>query len=143
MDQFEYRILRTVNEMLPYFDVVRQMPYSFDEKTYIEYLEDMIPKGYSQLIMLEGEECVALAGFWINTKLYCGKYVELDNVIVPAKHRDRGLGKLLCRFVEAEAIRLGCTTGLLDAYVENSKAHRFYFREGYIIRGYHFLKKFQ
>lgn len=142
MNPYEYRILTTVDEMLPYYEIVVQMPYSFDRDQYATYLAGMIPNGYSQMVLLQEGKCVALAGFWINTKLYCGKYVELDNVIVPAGHRDKGAGGLLCRAIEKEAIRQECTTALLDAYVENHRAHRFYIREGYIIRGYHFLKKF-
>ena len=30
---------------------------------------------------------------------------------------------------------------MLDAYVENFKAHKFYYREGFIARGFHYLKK--
>jgi ribosomal protein S18 acetylase RimI-like enzyme len=30
---------------------------------------------------------------------------------------------------------------MLDAYLENEKAHAFYEREGFTKRGYHFLKK--
>ena len=141
MDALIYTILTNVEDMLAHYGIVTQMPYSFDSATYAAYLEEMIPMGYRQMIVQEQGECIALAGYWINTKLYCGRYAELDNVIVTANHRDRGVGRLLCQQIEAEAIRQGCKTVLLDAYVENSKAHRFYFREGYIIRGYHFLKK--
>ena len=140
MSSTNYLILRTTAEMLPYYHLVIQMPYSFTIEQYEHYLEEMIPNGYSQAAVMDGIDCIALAGFWINTKLYCGKYVELDNVIVAPGNQGRGVGKMLCRFVEEEALKQGCTTALLDAYVENAAAHKFYFREGYKIRGYHFLK---
>jgi GNAT superfamily N-acetyltransferase len=140
MKPFNYSILRTVEEMLPYHDVVIQMPYAFDLRQYETYLGEMIPNGYHQMVVLEGQECIGLAGFWISTKLYCGRYVELDNVIIIKGRQGLGIGKLLCAYIEAEAVKLGCTTALLDAYVENNAAHKFYFREGYRIRGYHFFK---
>jgi len=141
MPELSFKILRTVEEMMPYYGIVIQMPYKFDEATYRNYLEQMIPNGYEQMIALEADSCVALAGFWVGVKLYCGRYVELDNVVVAAGHQGRGIGKQLCLEIEAEARRRACTTALLDAYVENFAAHRFYFREGYIVHGYHFLKR--
>jgi len=30
---------------------------------------------------------------------------------------------------------------MLDAYVENFKAHRFYYRHGFHARGFHYLKR--
>ena len=44
-------------------------------------------------------------------------------------------------WLEAEAKRKGCKILMLDAYVENFSGHKFYYREGFIARGFHFLKK--
>jgi GNAT superfamily N-acetyltransferase len=101
----------------------------------------MLPNGYGQIAVLEKDLCLAVAGFWINTRIYCGKYIDIDNVVVREGYRSRGIGKLVTDWLEELGRNEGCGYSILDAYVENSKAHKFYFREGYMIRGFHFLKK--
>jgi len=141
METYQYQFLQTADEMTPYYDLVMQMGYLLGREQYKSYLEEMIPKGYRQLVILEGSKAVGLSGYWINTKLFCGRYVELDNVVVDIAYRSKGVGAILCEKIEAEAKALGCNVAVLDAYVENFRAHSFYFRHNYIIRGYHFLKQ--
>ncbi|MDP4262828.1 MAG: GNAT family N-acetyltransferase [Bacteroidota bacterium] len=135
------RELATVTEMKDTYELLKQLGYDYDLDTYMNYLEDMIPKGYKQMVVLENDRYIGVAGFWLSTKLFCGPYVELDNVVVAASHRSKGIGHLLCNVVEEKARQYGCNIAVLDAYVHNERAHQFYFREGYIIRGFHFLKK--
>jgi GNAT superfamily N-acetyltransferase len=104
-------------------------------------LKDMLLHGYRMAGAFDGKTCVGLSGFWIATKIYSGKYVELDNVVIDKNYRSLGIGKLLCDWIISEAKKQGCETAMLDAYVENASGHKFYLREGYIIRGFHFIKK--
>ena len=141
MENYTHRFLYRIEEMLPYYDLVVQLGYSFTASEYPRLLNEMIPQGYRQVVILEGEKAIGLSGIWINTKLFSGKYAELDNVIVDPAYRNKGVGHLLCQLVEAHAREQNCRIAVLDAYVENFAAHRFYYREGYIARGSHFLKK--
>jgi GNAT superfamily N-acetyltransferase len=141
--KYNTRELATIAEMKITFELMKELGHDYDLATYMHYLEDMIPKGYKQMIILEENKCIGVAGFWLSTKLFCGPYVELDNVVVAASHRSKGIGHLLCVAVEEKAKESGCKIAVLDAYVYNERAHQFYFREGYIIRGFHFLKKLE
>lgn len=123
------------------FPLIKQLNPDLKKSGYNKMLKEMLTHGYRLAGAFEGNKCVGLSGFWISTKIYSGKYVELDNVVIAKNYRSKGIGKILCRWVEKEAKRCGCVTAMLDAYAENQDAHRFYFREGYIIRGFHFLKK--
>lgn len=138
---YSTRILETVKEMAPNYDLIMQLNYRIDRETYLSYLEDMTSKGYKQLAVFEEENCIGLAGYWVATKFYCGKYLELDNVIVNEDARSKGIGKLMCDRLEAEARKAGCKTAVLNAYVQNNKAHKLYMREGYRILGFHFIKE--
>jgi hypothetical protein len=42
----------------------------------------MIPNNYKQIAVFEGDVCVGLSGLWSGTKLWSGKYLEIDNFIV-------------------------------------------------------------
>jgi GNAT superfamily N-acetyltransferase len=138
---YEIRELLTIEEMISRHELICQLHPNLKKADYARMLKEMTSQGYRQVAVFEGEKCIGLSGFWIHTKLYCDKYVEPDNVVVDADYRSKGIGKLLCDWIVREGRSKGCKTAVLDAYVENSSAHRFYFREGYVVRGFHFLKK--
>lgn len=132
--------LKSKEQMLAQLHIIQQLTAGVTKEKYSEMLDTMLANGYRQVGAFENGECIGVSGFWIGVKIYSDKYVELDNVIVDKNHRSKKVGKLLCDWIIAEARQKGCKTAMLDAYVENRDAHRFYFREGYIIRGFHFLK---
>jgi GNAT superfamily N-acetyltransferase len=72
--------------------------------------------------------------------LWCGKYIELDNVVVDPSYRSKGIGKLMSDFLEKKALEMKCTILVLDAYTNNFGAHRFYYNQGYGPKGFHFVK---
>ena len=123
------------------FPIIVQLSPALKEKEYKLMLKDMLLHGYRMAGAFDKNKCVGVSGFWISTKLYSGKYVELDNVVIDRHYRSQGLGKLLCDWIVKEAKKAGCKTAMLDAYTENSAGHKFYLREGFILRGFHFLKK--
>ncbi|MBC7864381.1 MAG: GNAT family N-acetyltransferase [Bacteroidia bacterium] len=132
--------LKTKSEMLAQFSLVKQLTASLKKADYSLMLNDMLAHGYRMIVVYDGKNCAGLSGFWISTKIYSGKYVELDNVIIDKNYRSKGIGKILCDGILEIAKNQGCKTAMLDAYVENSAGHKFYLREGYIIRGFHFIK---
>ena len=104
-------------------------------------LEEMLNNGYRMIGVFDADKCIGVSGFWLGTKLYSDKYLEADNVVIDKGYRSKGIGKLLMDWLEEEAKRKGCKMLMLDAYVENFSGHKFYWREGYTARGFHFLKK--
>lgn len=138
---YSFRLLEQKELMLPLLPLIQQLNPNVGEERYAHLLDDMVAHGYRMLAVYEEAECIGLSGIWVATKLYSGRYLEMDNVVVAATHRSKGIGKLLCDEVEQLARREGCETIMLDAYLENEKAHAFYEREGFVRRGYHFLKK--
>lgn len=69
-----------------------------------------------------------------------GKYLEIDNFIVNPNYRKKGIGKLLTDFINEKAKELNCTCIVLDAFTGNFEAHKFYYNQGYVPRGFHFIK---
>ncbi len=132
----------TLEDMVAQFSLFSQLNNTVTIFDYERMLRDgMLPRGYRMVGVFDGEKCIAISGVWLGTKLYCDRYLEADNVVVDADYRSKGAGKLLFDWLTAEGKRLGCTLLMLDAYVENFAGHRFYYREGFIPRGFHFLKK--
>ncbi len=140
-NDLQFRILTQKAEMLPLCPLIQQLNADVTPEYYQAMLDEMLPHGYRIVAVYEGEACLGLSGIWVAAKIYSGRYLEMDNVVVAAEHRSRGVGKLLTDFITDLARREGCATMMLDAYMENEKAHAFYMREGFIKRGYHFLKR--
>ena len=136
----EIRELKTIEEMISQLKVMQELYPSLTEIQYYEMLSEMIPNNYGQVAVFEDETCIGISGYWIGTKLWCGKYLELDNVIVSKSHREKGVGKLISDFLENKAHLNNCTIQVLDAYTSNFKAHRFYYNQGFSPKGFHFVK---
>ncbi|MGE9269581.1 MAG: GNAT family N-acetyltransferase [Verrucomicrobiales bacterium] len=84
-----------------------------------------------------------LVGFgaaWIATKIWCGRYLEVDNIVVHPDLRSSGIGGELMRYFEKLAKDNDCNLITLDSYTSNYDSHRFYHRHGYEIWGFHFVK---
>jgi ribosomal protein S18 acetylase RimI-like enzyme len=138
---FTFHIIKDVVEMDTAYSLVIQLSPKITHEAYTQYIADMVKSGYFQVIVLNEEnKPVAVSGIWISTKIYSGKYMEMDNVVVDANYRSAGLGKLLYEYCLNLAKENNCQVIMLDAYVENERAHSFYMKKGFIKRGYHFLK---
>jgi ribosomal protein S18 acetylase RimI-like enzyme len=136
----EIRQLETVSEMVAQIETIRFLYPDMMIETYETYLSNMLPNGYKQVAIFENKQCIGLSGYWYNTKLWTGPYLEIDNFIVHPDHRKKGIGKIITDFIDAKAKELSCTCIVLDAYTGNFTAHRFYYSQGYEPRGFHFIK---
>jgi GNAT superfamily N-acetyltransferase len=137
MEVFE---LKNISEMLDQFTIIQELYPEMTLETYHNYLLEMLPNSYGMVIVQENKVTIGLSGFWINTKLWCGKYLELDNVIVSQKHRSKGVGNLISTFLEQNAKENNCLIMALDAYTNNFTAHKFYYNQGFVPKGFHFIK---
>lgn len=133
------RELNGVDEMLKYLNVLNELYPHLKNEEYKSDLLEMLPHNYGQVAVFEGEECIGISGFWIGKKLWCGKYLELDNIVVCARHRSKGVGKLIFDYLRQKAETLGCTMMALDSYTTNYKAHKLFYNEGFAPRGFHFI----
>ncbi len=103
-------------------------------------LDVMIPHGYHCIAAFQGDRLVGVAGYWLGARFYCGEYMDVDNVVVDETLRSQGIGAKLMDWLHAKAIELSCKIVVLDSYTTYAGAHRFYFREGYHILGFHFAR---
>ena len=108
-------VLTTKEAMLEQLPIIQLLYADFTLEKYNLLLDEMLPINYKQVIIKENNETVGLAGFWIASKLWCGRYLELDNVIVHPDHRSKGIGKMLTNYLVDKAIANDCTMAVLDA----------------------------
>lgn len=80
----------------------------------------------------------AVAGYRILEQLFSGRVLYVDDLVTDADTRSRGHGAALLQWLEARAREAECEYLELDSGVQRAAAHRFYFRHGLSIIGYHF-----
>jgi GNAT superfamily N-acetyltransferase len=83
---------------------------------------------------------VALSGFWVQTRFYCGRYLYIDHFVVTGRRRSQRIGAQLLDFLHALAVVEGCEQTCLDTFITNEAAQRFWQREGYTAVGRHFVR---
>ncbi|MCH7225967.1 GNAT family N-acetyltransferase [Haloferula sp. A504] len=83
---------------------------------------------------------VGFAGAWVATKIWCGRYLEIDNLVVHPEHRSSGVGSALIAHLEQLGRERDCNLITLDAYTHNHASHRLYHRLGFEIWGFHFVR---
>lgn len=134
------RELNGLDEMLQTLDVLQELYPSLTPENYLADLKEMLPNNrYGQVAVFDGDTCVGISGFWIGTKLWCGKYLEIDNLVVSAKVRSKGVGKMIFDYLAEKAKQEECSMVSLDSYTSNFKAHKFFYNEGFAPKGFHFI----
>lgn len=132
--------LTTIKEMLAQIETIRFLYPNISEEKYEAYLSQMVPHNYTQIGVFDEQQCLGITGCWSATKLWTGKYLEIDNFVVHPDYRSKGIGKLLTDYIEQKANSLECSSIVLDAFTGNFGAHRFYYNQGYAPKGFHFVK---
>lgn len=84
---------------------------------------------------------VGIASAWTTVRIYCGKQIELDNVIIDQHMQSKGLGKYFMNAIKDWSIENNYASVGLNTYVQNSRSHKFYFNEAFKILGFHFEHK--
>lgn len=105
---------------------------------------------FKQMFLMDNYHCfgweedgvlLALSSVWISLRLYSGKQAEIDNFIVHPEAQGKGIGKKFLNALEKWALSENCLNLELNTYTQNRRSHKFYYREGYEIFGFHFIKK--
>lgn len=137
------RELKSKEEMLQQIDVLKDLYPTITLDDYSKDLDQMLPHNYGQVGVFENDVCLGISGFWIGTKLWCGKYLELDNIVVRTEARSKGVGQLLFDYLSNKAIEENCHMMSLDSYTTNYKAHKFFYNNDFAPKGFHFIKILQ
>jgi GNAT superfamily N-acetyltransferase len=127
--------LNRVKELLLQLDPEKGEKYI--QKT-LEQMQEL--ENYTCFGLYEKDKLIGVSSGWTTVRLYCGKQLELDNVIIDEKQQSKGLGKIFFDKIEAWSLQNNYKSLSLNTYVSNSRSHKFYYNQGYSILGFHFQK---
>lgn len=136
----EIRILTQKVEMLEHLDIIKQLYPDFTMEKYGTLLDEMLRANYQQIIVTKNNQTIALTGVWIGTKLWSGKYIEIDSFVVHEDFRGQKIGNVLIDEVNKIAEKVGANQICLDAFTTNFAAGKFYINHGFVPKGFHFVK---
>lgn len=104
----------------------------------LEQMQEL--ENYTCFGLFENDKLIGVSSGWTTVRLYCGKQLELDNVIIDKELQSKGLGKIFFDKIEAWSLQNNYKSLSLNTYVSNSRSHKFYYNQGYSILGFHFQK---
>lgn len=136
-----FKQLDTEAELSAAFAVMRELrPHLSDAAGFVEQVARQRGQGYRLLAARRDGAVLGLAGYRLQENLLYGKFVYLDDLVVTAGLQRTGLGGQLLEAVRRQARALGCRHFVLDTGLHMALAQRFYFRQGLLARGMHFVE---
>lgn len=119
--------------------VMAQLRPHLSEADYIAMVGQMrVTEGFRVFAALLNGAVVGVAGVRPMELLFCGRILQIDDLVVRDAERSTGVGKALVDYVKAVARNEGRGEVHLDSGLGRAEAHRFYDREGFERLGYHF-----
>ncbi len=141
MTEITIKELNTLDEMLLAYPIVSQRYKEMSLENYKKQISEMIEMNDFKMIgAFSGDEILGVAGYWILRMLYCGRYIQVSSFIVDGAKRGAGIGKKILAEIDNLGKKLNCEKVILDSFTENKQSHPLYYREGFYIRGFHFMK---
>ncbi len=110
-------------------------------KDYVEKMKRVLA-GARMALAVQGDEVVGLAVYRWHENTFDGLKFYVDDLVTAEKHRSQGVGKALVTHLERVARDMGASGMVLDSGTHRTQAHKFYFREGFVINSFNFKKSF-
>lgn len=136
-----FRIIDTA-DILIIFPLLHELgSFEVPEDILKERILEMATQSYECIGVYDAEILIGICGLWFQTRHYAGKSVEADHIIIDKAYRNKGLGDQLFSFIYSYAKKKQCNWVELNTYVQNFPSHKFYYNQGFVIKGYHFVKE--
>ena len=111
-----------------------------------DYLGKMLAvfaSGGEMCVVARDERVVGIAVFRYFENTHVGHKFYVDDLVTDENSRSGGVGHAMLTFLEQIAKQRGCAGMELDSGTQRTRAHKFYFREGFVIPSFSFRKEFK
>ncbi|AEK60744.1 GNAT family N-acetyltransferase [Collimonas fungivorans] len=139
--QVEIKHIESDTDLEASFSVMKELrPHLSDRATYGAQVARQRTQGYRLLAAWSDGAIVGLAGYRLQDNLIYGRFVYVDDLVVTASLHRSGLGERLLQAARQQAVALRCKHFVLDTGLHMALAQRFYFRQGLLAKGMHFVE---
>lgn len=136
-----YRHLDTEDDIASAYAVMYELrPHLPSPAAFAAQVVRQQEHGYRLLAACADGVVIALAGYRTTENLLYGAFIYVDDLVVTEAHRCASVGSALLDAVREIAVELGCAHFVLDTGLHMPLAQRFYFRQGLLARGMHFVQ---
>jgi GNAT superfamily N-acetyltransferase len=132
------QIAATPAEIDRCFPVMSQLRPALIAAEFVDRVQIQQAEGYQLAFLEEEGAVVAVAGFRLQTLLWSGRTLYVDDLVTDAALRSQGHGGTMLNWLIALAREAKCTTFMLDSGTHRHEAHAFYFRHGLRVSDFHF-----
>jgi len=136
--KFRFLLKEEFESIIPY---VSKLNPKLSRETIWLRLDEMKDQGVRCIGVFDSKKLIGMCSVWVQTRFYCGKMIEPDNVYIENEYRSLGLGKLLIEFLEDTGKKENCEVSELNCYLDNEKGLKFWRNQGYKELGFHMQKK--
>jgi GNAT superfamily N-acetyltransferase len=107
---------------------------------YVQKMQRVFDGGGEMCVAAIEDQVVGVAVFRSFENTFSGRKFYVDDLVTDERHRSSGVGRALIAFLEHLARTRGGGSIELDSGTQRTEAHRFYFREGFVITSFCFRK---
>lgn len=127
MTMLTVKELRSRNEIIEAFTVMKQLRTHLDENSFLELVTEAQEKeSYKIMALLENDAVVAVIGFQPMITLYYGRFVWVCDLVTDEDKRSKGYGEKLLTYVHEWAKEHHYNSVALSSGLQRTGAHRFY-----------------
>lgn len=120
------------------YEVMSHLRPEIAAREFVDRILQQQAEGYRLAALWHEARPVAVAGYRVQTNLYAGKQLYVDDLVTLPAMRSNGFGAILLAWLRNTAKAEACAQLHLDSGLQRTDAHRFYKDQGMEIVGYHF-----
>ena len=107
---------------------------------YVQKMQHVFEGGGEMCVAVIEDQVVGVTVFRSFENTFSGRKFYVDDLVTDERNRSSGVGHALIVFLEQLAKGRGGGSIELDSGTQRTHAHRFYFREGFVITSFCFRK---
>ncbi|SAK64536.1 N-acetyltransferase GCN5 [Caballeronia catudaia] len=137
-----FRHLDAADDWTLAFDVMKELrPHLTDANAFCAQMRRQREESYRLLAACDDEGTfLGLAGYRTQTNTLYGRFVYVDDLVVTSRLQRSGIGACLLDKVREIARHSRCAHFVLDTGLHMALAQRFYYRNGLLAKGMHFVE---
>jgi GNAT superfamily N-acetyltransferase len=137
-----FRHLDTPEDWTRAFDVMKELrPHLAGADAFCAQMRRQREESYRLLAACDEQDAIlGLAGYRTQTNTLYGRFVYVDDLVVTSRLQRDGIGACLLDKVREIARHSRCGHLVLDTGLHMALAQRFYYRNGLLAKGMHFVE---
>ncbi len=139
MNQLQIIQINPYDHIDQVLSLLKQLNPEMSGHTITSRLKKMIDlASYTCFGLFDQHQLIGISSAWSTVRIYCGKHIELDNVIIDSNIQSKGYGQYFIDAIKEWALANQYESIGLNTYVQNSRSHKFYYNQGFQVVGFHF-----